>query len=338
MKANPFLFLIALFLIFGCAAQPGGKRMKEPPIPSKPVKTEIALESQLGILTDQIVTSLSQKKKSKIAVIEFSNLRGQATEFGRYLAEELITRLYLTNKFEVIERQLLNKVLKEHQLNMSGLIDASSAKELGRILGVDAIASGSVTDLDNSVKVNARLISTETGKIFSVASVTISKDNTVRRLMGETITAKTNKKMEPGAPASPQAHSLNMIVKQNDFTFELKSCEIKDRTVTCSLIITNNTEDDRELVIWFYKTKIYDQSGNEYMVCKVKLANSSSRPNPSCKWGGSSRIAKLLIPGVPTPATLVFEKVSSEAERISLLNLNLGSMGDVKFRNIPLAR
>ncbi len=337
MKSQYFLFIIiTTFIILSCAAKPKNADPSKIESPRPPQKT---LDGQLNLLTDQIVTSLSQEKKSKIAVIEFSNLRGEVSQFGRYLAEELITRLYLTQKFEVIERQMLKQVLEEHKLNMSGLIDPRSAKELGRILGVDAIASGSVTDLGGSVKVNARLISTETGKIFSVASVTILKDKVVRKLMDETIAPQDDPADQPGEPpvaGKGSIPSLNMTDVVDDFKFELTGCQLDGRSVICDLFITNTTEDDRKITIWFLQTKIYDQSGNEYVVCKTEIANSSSRPNPDCQWNGSSRLEKTLISGVRTPSKLVFEKVSSAIQEVSLLKISLNRKGAAKFRNIPL--
>ncbi|MEJ2637010.1 MAG: FlgO family outer membrane protein [Calditrichia bacterium] len=341
MKTSRILLLLTILgLTLGCAGSRRTAKSDPPVVPGKTVVQKNALNPQLENLTEQIVTSLSQKQKSKIAVIEFSNLQGKVTQFGMYLAEELITRLYRTNRFEVIERQLLNKVLQEHKLNMSGIIDASSAKELGRILGVDAIASGSVTDLGNNVKVNARLISTETGKIFSVASVTIFKDEVVRKLMGESISG--NPSPSPAGPKAnktpgPYGTGLDMVSEVGNFTFHLQSCVMEGRTITCSLIATNNTEDESELVIWLRPTKIYDQSGNEFPVCSVSIANSHSRPNPSCEWGGSYRLEKMLVPGVPTPVELVFNKVSSETNQVTLLQLSLGSKGYAKFRDVPMA-
>jgi len=78
-------------------------------------------------------------KKTKIAVIEFSDLKGNKTEFGKLLSEELITRLFRTGKFEVVERTLLNKVIAEHELSFTGIVDPDSAMQLGKILGIDAI-------------------------------------------------------------------------------------------------------------------------------------------------------------------------------------------------------
>jgi len=141
------------------------------------------LEMSLRDLVKQIVSSVEESGKKKVAVLEFSDLDGRVTNFGMYLAEELITRLFKTKRFEVVERQLLNKVLTEQKLFTTGLIDPNSAKRLGRILGVDAIVSGTITDLGRYLKVNARIISTETGKVFAVAATRVIKDDTVKELM-----------------------------------------------------------------------------------------------------------------------------------------------------------
>lgn len=143
------------------------------------------LDQRLDGLTQQITKKMGEKSKKKIAVVEFSDLQGSVNNFGRYLSEELITRLVNSGKFEdVVERRLLTKVISEHKLSLTEIVDPSSAKQLGKILGVDAIVSGTVSDLGNSLKVNARLIGTETGSIFAAASTTITKDESVHKLIG----------------------------------------------------------------------------------------------------------------------------------------------------------
>jgi len=323
-KKNLFIVFILIIVFLGCAGQKEQIAIKGPE----------TLDSQLENLVGQIVADLSQNQKSKIAIIEFSNLQGQTTEFGQYLAEELITRLYLTNKFEVIERQLLNKVLKEHQLNLSGLVDESSARELGKILGVDAIASGSVTDLGNSVKVNARLISTETGKIFSVASVKIFKDDVVRKLMAQAVVS-TN----IVAKESQQAAHQNITVEKEGFKIELIKCKMSNRTVVCHLIVTNTMEDDKDFHItygWQYKTKIYDDAGNEYVISAVKFGNEYHKIKGLSQYSGAM---KKIIAGLSVSTELHFENVSSNATKIALLQILCEYRGfKVEFRNIPITK
>ena len=138
-------------------------------------------------LCEQITKSYSGKgggKKPTLAVVEFSDLSGVVTNFGRLLSEELITKLFSTGNYEVIERLLLNKIIAEHKLQFQGIVDPKSAKELGKILGVDAIVSGTIADLGKSFRVNARVISTETGQVLSVAAATIAKDEATRVLLG----------------------------------------------------------------------------------------------------------------------------------------------------------
>jgi TolB-like protein len=159
---------------------------------TSPAWAQSALDQRISELSLKISNGLTENQKRTIAVVEFADLRGNVTDFGRFIAEELITHLYETKKFKVIERQLLNKVITEQKLSLTGMIDQTSAQKLGKLLGVDAIASGTVTDLGKSLRVNARLIDTSTGEIFSVAATEIAKDDSVMTLMGASATAPTN--------------------------------------------------------------------------------------------------------------------------------------------------
>ncbi len=49
-----------------------------------------------------------------------------------------------TDFYQVIERNQLQKVLKEQRLSLSGALDESSAAEVGRLLGLDVIIMGNV--------------------------------------------------------------------------------------------------------------------------------------------------------------------------------------------------
>src|SRR5215211_4279134 len=84
------------------------------------VKAQDTLDQRLDTLARQIANNLTENQKRTIAVVEFSDLKGNVTNFGRFLSEELITRLYQTKKFKVIERQQLNKIIAEQKLSLTG--------------------------------------------------------------------------------------------------------------------------------------------------------------------------------------------------------------------------
>lgn len=112
-------------------------------------------------------------KKSKIAVLDFQ-MQGkeyQNADMGSIVAEWLITALVKEGRFDVVERRLLQKILAEHQLVMSGVVDDRSISELGQILGVKIIISGAVLHFQNIIEANARIIDVSNGSIIAAESV-----------------------------------------------------------------------------------------------------------------------------------------------------------------------
>ena len=73
-----------------------------------------------------------------------------------------------SGKLEVIERKLLNKVLTEMKLADTGVLDQKTTAELGKVLGVAAVVTGTLNDLSKTkTEINARLIETQTGLILA---------------------------------------------------------------------------------------------------------------------------------------------------------------------------
>ncbi|NLM37337.1 MAG: hypothetical protein GX202_04340 [Firmicutes bacterium] len=161
-----------------------------------PCLAQTELDDRLDQLATRIVELMAENtgtlegpEKMRLAVLDFPDLGGQVTGLGRFVAEELTTRLFLTRRFEVIERQLLNKVLDELKLSAAGFVDSSSAQELGKILGVSAVVSGTISPLATTVRVNARVITTTTGKIVAATSVELPKDEGVMQLLQTVVPA-----------------------------------------------------------------------------------------------------------------------------------------------------
>ena len=118
-------------------------------------------------------TAAADFKKNKIAVLDFQ-MQGknyQNNDMGAIVAEWLVTALVKEGRFDVVERRLLQKILSEHQLAMSGVVDDKSISELGQILGVKIIISGAVLHFQNIIEANARIIDVSSGSIIAAESV-----------------------------------------------------------------------------------------------------------------------------------------------------------------------
>jgi curli biogenesis system outer membrane secretion channel CsgG len=73
----------------------------------------------------------------RVAVMTFSGPEGD-------LAADLLTQNLLAHGANVVERQQLEAVLREQRLSTSGMLDPRTIKQLGKLLGVDALFVGTV--------------------------------------------------------------------------------------------------------------------------------------------------------------------------------------------------
>lgn len=173
------------------------------------------MEAGFQSLADEIVASLRSQQATKVAVVPFQDLNGLVSEFGGFLAEEMTTRLYRAGTFQVIERGMLTSIMAEHELTMSGLVDEAAATQLGKLLGVDALATGTVTDLGTGVRVNSRLIAAETGSVFAVAAMTLAKDDRIASLMSKPLVIKQEDGIAslrpPASPPVPAAAAVHCL-------------------------------------------------------------------------------------------------------------------------------
>ena len=95
-----------------------------------------------------------QSEKRRVAVLDFQYATvmsgvqavfGTNQDIGRGIADMLIDRLTNDGTFRVIERRDLDKILKEQNFSNSDRADNTTAAKIGRILGVDTIIIGDIT-------------------------------------------------------------------------------------------------------------------------------------------------------------------------------------------------
>jgi curli biogenesis system outer membrane secretion channel CsgG len=94
---------------------------------------------------------LAQGAKPRVAILEFKNKASHYTwtwyEAGRGAQDMLVTELVKSGKYRVIEREQLQAIMQEKHLSVSGDIDPKTAIQFGKMLGVEYLIAGSVTEL-----------------------------------------------------------------------------------------------------------------------------------------------------------------------------------------------
>jgi curli biogenesis system outer membrane secretion channel CsgG len=149
----------------------------------------------------------AQGRKKRVAIFDFdyatvqtatSALFGTNVDVGKGISDLLVTDLVKDGTYSVIERKALDKILAEQNFSNSDRANPTSAAKIGKLLGVDAIIVGSITQFGNETKntniggggggiggfgiggfghkkskaivaVNARMVDIDTGEILGVA-------------------------------------------------------------------------------------------------------------------------------------------------------------------------
>lgn len=133
--------------------------------PAIPAAEERRLPPPPPVTTPEPIKMVGERMG--LAVLPFQT-KGLGTEMGEInVVEQMMTTFYGLNRFKLFERSQLEKILEEQKLGMSGILDASTAAEIGKGIGVDAIVLGSVTRSGGNIAIDARLIDTETAQIIT---------------------------------------------------------------------------------------------------------------------------------------------------------------------------
>ncbi|MCX7603681.1 MAG: CsgG/HfaB family protein, partial [Bryobacteraceae bacterium] len=94
------------------------------------------------------------QQKRRVAVLNFdygtirsgvAAIFGTDVDVGTGISDMLVEELVKGGSYSVIERKALDKILAEQNFSNSDRADPATAARIGRLLGVDAIIVGSIT-------------------------------------------------------------------------------------------------------------------------------------------------------------------------------------------------
>ncbi|HDO27581.1 MAG TPA: hypothetical protein ENH02_05635 [Bacteroidetes bacterium] len=154
-----------LLLFFGLIFLPGLKAqkvktfiLKAPEKPFYDVKKIGVLKFECStnrrkdvILTNYIVADLLNQHRG------IYNKKGSFYGIGKSKEGKTFVKGVTTDFYEVIERDQLEKIMKEQRLSLSGAIDENSAAEVGKLLGLDVLIIGNASYSHNDEWSNSEL-------------------------------------------------------------------------------------------------------------------------------------------------------------------------------------
>ena len=142
------------------------------------------------------------QQKKRVAVMNFDYATVQSSvqaifnsnqDIGKGIADLLVDKLVNDGTYSVIERKMLDKIIAEQNMSNSDRFDSNSAAKIGKLLGVDAIIVGSITQFgrdDKKTNVGGGALGGITGR-FGVGGVSKSESKAVVAVTARMINTDT---------------------------------------------------------------------------------------------------------------------------------------------------
>lgn len=179
--------------------------------------------------------------KKRIAVSRFNDGNGYHG-CGAGVADMLATALVKTKKFSVIERKEIEKVMEEQKLGLSGMVTPETAPAVGKLLGVDLLVIGSVSELGTSKRDIGGGISIFGAGVSQKQARAVVDIRLVNTTTGEIIAAETEEGTEStlGFKGSYESLHFDNASEWNDTDIGKAAREAIDKTVE---LISDNAEN-----------------------------------------------------------------------------------------------
>ena len=211
-----------------------------------------------------------------------------------------------------------------------------TARKLGKISGVEALITGTLTPFGEKVRISAKVLDTETADIISSVRGNIAKTQGIEELLSTGISVSSNRNTKSSVVSNRPQNikvSTDMVSEVDGFEFRLRKCSATGSSLKCFLVVTNLKKDGNLRLDGSYEddSRIINSFGDEFKATEVELGN----------YAGTVRTGRKVMPkDIPIKASVTY-RISDETSFVNLLGLHVEINGTdriVQFRNVMIER
>jgi len=185
-----------------------------------------------------IASAYPQVPLDKVMIIDFDEIGTGNLHLAQALTENLRVEIINSQQFSVVERNLLDEIMREQGLGLTGLIDPETAVEVGKLVGANIIIAGSLTKIGSIFTLNYRIINIETGLIDKAGSLSCDDISELPEL----------------------AYNLSQMISKQAILKSFKQIKVTESSGYNAM----SSVDWRENI--FYVTYVSDEIGNDNII------------------------------------------------------------------------
>jgi curli biogenesis system outer membrane secretion channel CsgG len=116
--------------------------------------------------------------KKTVAILYFDNYTGSSDNdpLGKGISSMMISDLSVVQEIQFVERDRMQDLLKEQELQHTKYFDSTTAVKTGRLIGAQYVVVGSFATVNPQMRIDTRVVRVETGEVVKSAQVTGDAD------------------------------------------------------------------------------------------------------------------------------------------------------------------
>lgn len=175
----------------------------------------------LGIVIAACILSISPRVLAgedeiyPTAVMPFNEQGSSVKGYGAKITEIVYALLFENPNLYLVDRNDINHIFQEQELNLSGMVNQTQMTQVGQMAGAKIIITGSTFQMDESFLIIAKVIGTETSRVFGAKVKGKASDDLfpmVEALVSDiskVITTKSKQLVAPPAHSEERVAALN---------------------------------------------------------------------------------------------------------------------------------
>ena len=230
-------FFYALAILFTAVGTGTAQEIETNEKVVETVTVAIGSEKENDTKADIIPKAEPPEKSPKIidypiAILPFETRGKEVNGMGEKVSDLLLAEMFINPELNLVDRENMDSMLSELELNISGMVNPSEATQIGQMTGAKLLVAGSVLKVDDTIHVVAKIIGTETSRVIGASAKGDSK-----RKLDQLVTALAGKVIK-----AIQQRSSELVAKPVDEASRIKTIKSKIAGVKLPKVFVSVTE------------------------------------------------------------------------------------------------
>lgn len=275
-------------------------------------------EDSVKELAEGVAAEAIKMKKSRLALLDFVDSKGDVTPIGQFLAEELATHLLVAGELKVVDRRLLIATMEKHHLTHLDTSQAKAAKKVAKALRADLYVTGAYLEIPEGIQVTAKLIGPYTVYPVGASRTIVPKSGPLAALLKQPAAPAT------AAAAAPPETTPVLNAHENEwYRMTILGMSRQDDLIGIDLLFANRTPHPVKIACQLLDTYLVDEQGEQWKQNVVQNREGLCTRGMELNARRQQRASLSFLAGKkpPTgPITLHYHETSPRVDRIITLD------------------